>query len=48
MYPRGRLGSTRHVAVYLTCTGSPPEGAVYFQLLIQNQDDEEKTYHKGS
>lgn len=48
MYPRGRPDSTKHVALYLTCTGSLPEEVVYFQLLIQNQDDEEKTCHRGS
>ena len=33
--------------MFLSCIGTVPKEAVYFQLLIQNQHDEEKTVCQG-
>ncbi|DBB14603.1 TPA: RCC1 and BTB domain-containing protein 1 [Trebouxia sp. C0006] len=43
LYPRGRTSCPGQVTMIVTCTGTQPEHAVNYQLVLQNQDNTEKS-----
>ena len=47
LYPRGRATSPGQVIMTLTCTGTQPEHFVNYQLVLQNQDNTEKSVAIG-